>query len=145
MTYGIFILVSILALILHEERVENGHIKRQHIDVQFVLRHKIVDEFSQRHFTAIVLHSSHIKSIPEGPLDIVVLCVCVCVCIGVHVYSRNIRRGIKYYIASTKITHFQSKQLNLYNYLKHQNNNNTHTHTHTHTALHTFPAMNTCS
>ena len=83
--------------LLHEERVENGHIKRQHIDVQFVLRHKIVDELSQRHFTAIVLHSSHIKSIPEGPFDIVVLCVCVC--IGVHVcisYSRNIWRGINF-------------------------------------------------
>ena len=70
--------------LLHEEGVENGDIVREHVDVQFVLSLEVVDELSQRHLTAILLHTIHVKTIPQGPLNVIVL--------GVYVGERERKR-----------------------------------------------------
>ena len=44
---------------------------------------KVIDKFPESHFTTILLPAFEVKSIPQCPLCVIILCVCVCVCVCV--------------------------------------------------------------
>ena len=62
---------------MHEEGVEDGDIIREHVDVQLVLSLEVLDEFSQSHLTAVILQTLDVKTIPQGPLNVIVLYWCM--------------------------------------------------------------------